>query len=58
MTERFYVISETGMQIDDSPFDTREAAEAAAEKANRGQHHRCYSVLTQAQMDAYEAIED
>jgi hypothetical protein len=56
--DKFYVVSDTWMQIDCSPFDTREEAEAAAQEANRGARVPCYSVKTQEQMDAYEAIED
>ena len=48
----FYVITETGMQVDDGPFDTREEAEAWT-MAQRGVIR--YYVLDDAGMDEMEA---
>ena len=52
----FYVVTETGMQVDDGPFDTREDAEAwiREEYQRPGAFIRHY-VLDDAGMDELEA---
>lgn len=49
----FYVITETGMQVDESPFQDRADAEAWVRKS--GQPGIRYYVLDEAEMAAYDA---
>ena len=51
----FYVIKESGMQVDDGPFETRDEAETWIEE--KGSAGIRYNVLDEAQMDEMDEMD-
>ena len=46
---RYYVVTETLTQVDDSPFESRESAQSWID--NHGTRGIRYSIITQAEVD-------